>query len=297
MMETVAERYDVKTRAKEKFTPGTIALQDHNRWPGIRLEHWKNDASEDLPESVLFQHGITVNLEALTWCETYWSGHRPVESRLQPGDIGIFPAGMAYSAKARGSWNGLILGIAPEYMQSIAQGLGITQIEMTPHIGMQDGFMLHAAHALARDIREQSPFGPMYGEAIAVALATHMVRHYASDLRKHASPSALALHKRERMREFVMDQLQESVTLAEMAAFMQMDVYSFARWFKTEFGVPPHQYILRARIDRSKGLLQTTALPVAEVALRCGFYSQSHFTTAFRRYVGVAPRAYRDGAW
>jgi len=34
-------------------------------------------------------------------------------------------------------------------------------------------------------------------------------------------------------------------------------------------------------------------MPISEIALRSGFSSQSHFTTAFRRLAGATPKAFR----
>ena len=43
----------------------------------------------------------------------------------------------------------------------------------------------------------------------------------------------------------------------------------------------------------AKKMLEETELPISEIALRSGFSSQSHFTTAFRRLAGATPKAFR----
>jgi transcriptional regulator GlxA family with amidase domain len=67
----------------------------------------------------------------------------------------------------------------------------------------------------------------------------------------------------------------------------------FARSFKQAFGVPPHRYLLTRRIERAKHLLTTTEDSVLEIALAVGFESAASFSRAFRRVVGVSPRAFR----
>jgi AraC family transcriptional regulator len=47
------------------------------------------------------------------------------------------------------------------------------------------------------------------------------------------------------------------------------------------------------RIERAKGLLSGTNLPLIEVATRVGYRTQAHFTGVFHGYVGTTPRAYR----
>ena len=58
----------------------------------------------------------------------------------------------------------------------------------------------------------------------------------------------------------------------------------------------PHQHVLALRVREATQLLRETRLPVAEVASRCGFSSQSALTHALRRQLGETPRAVRLGA-
>lgn len=72
-----------------------------------------------------------------------------------------------------------------------------------------------------------------------------------------------------------------------------MSPYHFSRMFKLSTGLPPHQYVMRQRIERAKALLTNTDLPVGVVAQEVGFASPSHFAQQFRRLVGTAPRFFR----
>ena len=74
-----------------------------------------------------------------------------------------------------------------------------------------------------------------------------------------------------------------------------MSTRHFARAFRQSTGVPPHRWVLRCRVQRAKEMLRTQALPLADVALRCGFADQSHFTRAFAREVRQSPRQWRRG--
>jgi AraC family transcriptional regulator len=73
-----------------------------------------------------------------------------------------------------------------------------------------------------------------------------------------------------------------------------MSTYQLARRFKESKGLPPHQYVLRRRIERARELLRQPETTVLDVALACGFSSQSHFASAFRLFTGLTPRRYRD---
>jgi AraC family transcriptional regulator len=61
--------------------------------------------------------------------------------------------------------------------------------------------------------------------------------------------------------------------------------------------MPPHQYVIRRRVERAKQLLQERdGLSLARVASRAGFSDQSQFSRHFKRLVGVTPRQFRMSA-
>jgi AraC family transcriptional regulator len=70
----------------------------------------------------------------------------------------------------------------------------------------------------------------------------------------------------------------------------------FACLLNDRTGVPPHRFVVRQRIARARRVLVTPELSIAQVSRRVGFRTPSHFTTVFRRVLGVTPRAYRTAA-
>jgi AraC family transcriptional regulator len=292
-METTAERFDTATATREKFKPGMVTLQDQGQWAGLRIEQWEGQSGE-LAETVRFQHGMAVNLGHPMESEVRWAGRRAASKSFMPGTFALFPAGIPYGAQSRGLWRGLILAIEPEFVESVLPRESGQRVELIPDIGVSDPFIWQATQVLARDLRERSPWGPGYGEAIATALAVHLVRRYAADDRFLKSHRGVGSPRQEQVKSFILDQLDQSLPLASLAAFAQMDMYSFAKWFKRSFGTSPHQYLLAARVRRAKELLESSHESLVQIALQCGFASHSHFTTTFRRFVGVSPRAYRN---
>src|SRR5215471_8145446 len=96
-----------------------------------------------------------------------------------------------------------------------------------------------------------------------------------------------------RVREYIEAHLQENVSLQALAGIAGKSTYHFARAFKQSEGLPPHEFLVRCRLRRAQELLAGTNLPLAEVALACGFADQSHFAHRFRRQVGLTPGRYR----
>jgi len=83
------------------------------------------------------------------------------------------------------------------------------------------------------------------------------------------------------------------ITLQELAATFRCNPYHLLRLFKEAVGLPPHAFMLNARIEKAKRLLLEGMAPAA-VAAETGFADQSHFHKTFRRFVAATPRQYRD---
>ena len=67
-----------------------------------------------------------------------------------------------------------------------------------------------------------------------------------------------------------------------------------AHQFSAAFSVSPINYLLQLRITHSKRLLCDTDYSITQIAESSGFSSQNYFTQAFKKLVGVSPRAYRQ---
>jgi len=96
-----------------------------------------------------------------------------------------------------------------------------------------------------------------------------------------------------RVTEFIQQNLDKDLALAELAAVVSMSPYHFARLFKCSTGVPPHRFVVRQRIARARAVLTTPELSIAQISRMVGFRTPSHFTTVFRRSLGITPGTYR----
>jgi len=59
--------------------------------------------------------------------------------------------------------------------------------------------------------------------------------------------------------------------------------------FRDKTGTTPNGYLIRARIAKARQLIETSAMPLAEIALTCGFPSASYFSTVYAKYSGISP--------
>lgn len=87
--------------------------------------------------------------------------------------------------------------------------------------------------------------------------------------------------------------LDRPLPVAELARRSLMSRRSFARRFTAATGTTPHAWLLGLRLSSAEELLETTDLPVEEIARRVGFGSAAVLRAQFVRRRGVPPRSYR----
>jgi AraC family transcriptional regulator len=87
--------------------------------------------------------------------------------------------------------------------------------------------------------------------------------------------------------------LDRPIRNEELATLVRLNASHFGRAFRNSFGEPPHEYVIRRRVERAQGLMLSTDASLSDIALDCGLADQSHLTRLFRRIVGESPRAWR----
>ncbi len=85
----------------------------------------------------------------------------------------------------------------------------------------------------------------------------------------------------------------EHLPLDELARIAGMSVSAFLRTFAKVMKCTPSEHIATIRINHARNLLATTSLTIADIALQCGFYDQSHFIRTFKRLRRQTPAQYR----
>ncbi|MFF3013897.1 GlxA family transcriptional regulator [Streptomyces sp. NPDC057939] len=137
-----------------------------------------------------------------------------------------------------------------------------------------------------------------HGAATANAVARDMVLPSHRDggqAQYLAAPAPEDCHD-ERLAEvlaWVRENLHEPLPVAELARRAMMSKRSFARRFAAATGTTPHAWLRGLRLSGAEELLETTDLPVEEIARRVGYGSAAVLREQFVRRRGVPPRSYR----
>lgn len=92
---------------------------------------------------------------------------------------------------------------------------------------------------------------------------------------------------------YIHNNLDRDLRLEVLAGLANLSPHHFCRAFHLALGVSPHQYVMRARVDKARQLLESGQESIVDIALDLGFSHQSHFTCVFRRLMGITPKKYQ----
>ncbi|HEU4383633.1 MAG TPA: AraC family transcriptional regulator [Anaeromyxobacteraceae bacterium] len=249
----------------------------------------------ELAEGILTHHLLAVNLGGPVVYEIRWPGRAWRAAAASRHAIQLFPAGMPFAARWDQPVEVLTVGIAPSFVSAATGAEGaLSHLELDPAAAVEAPVVAHAALALAEEVRAGAPGGPLCGESLATALVACLLSSRAEPRLQGRRRTTLSRHRLERVLDYISEHLASAISLRELADLVEMDVFGFVRAFKQSTGLPPHQYVLRTRVQRAKALLKEGRLSISDVALATGFATPSHFATTFRRLARATPRAYRD---
>ena len=94
--------------------------------------------------------------------------------------------------------------------------------------------------------------------------------------------------------EYIHQNYQKTITLADMASLAGYSPNYFHNIFRMVMGITPQEYLMEQRLQQAKWLLVHTEDSLSEIAYECGFSSQSHLCSRFKRSVQLTPGEYRQ---
>ena len=158
-------------------------------------------------------------------------------------------------------------------------------------------FDLHIARFAAHfeaELLNNNYGGTLYGESLALAFSLYLLEQYSDRPTPLPRPKGkLSSLQLKEVIEYIHAYLASELSLRGLATQLNLSPFHFARLFKKSLGLSPHKYVLQNRIERAKKLITVSSnIPLSDIALQAGFYDQTHFGKAFKKYVGVSPKAF-----
>lgn len=265
---------------------------------GLTIHH-RHDLPGELDASTGFSHHmLTFFLSKNDYQTTYLDECGKYEGPMNKGDFYLYPAGVSGFTRWQSEDETLHVVIEPSFLNRVAidaECSNLGTLELLPTLKGNDRTFNNLVQLILTELGDSACGDKLYLESLSSLLGVHLLRRYCNSAPKiHQNSSGLAPHQLREAVDYIEAHLDGNLSLDLIAAQANMSRCYFAAQFKQSMGIAPHQYVSQQRVEKAKQVLQKASkLSIADVALECGFSSQSHLTKVFKKYLGTTPRAYQ----
>jgi AraC family transcriptional regulator len=263
-------------------------------WQGITLEQFRCPPFET-PEYAYPDHKIAIHTlipEDLR-VKRRLNGRVQLE-RVVAEQVIVVPAKVTHQVQWDQTSEFMILTLKPDVLGQVAyEVIAPDRVDLVPDLPRVDPLVRQLGLALRSELDLNGGRDHLYVESLVNCLAMHLLKNYSAVPPRFPPvgplpPSTLAL-----VTGYIQDNLDQALQLADLAALVGLSACYFATLFKQSTGTSPHQFIVQCRLRQSQRLLRRSDAAIADIAIQCGFSSQSHLTRVFRKRLGTTPKAYR----
>jgi AraC-like DNA-binding protein len=159
---------------------------------------------------------------------------------------------------------------------------------------IEDLVVAQLTRSILFQVRHGEPLDTLALDQVAMLLSAHVLQRYCGAVSAGASHlKGLQSWQRLRADEMLRAQLDGNITIKALAAACSLSPSHFAREFRKTFGTSVHQYLIRLRVEKAKGLLIGTRKKLSEVAELSGFCDPAALSRAFSRVERMTPSRWR----
>jgi AraC family transcriptional regulator len=199
-----------------------------------------------------------------------------------------------------GKWVGLMnatylqLSISDEALMAASD----REVELRMYRKFVDPRLRGLVAAVHAEMAAGFPNGRLFLDSVEQAIAVALINGHAAGQRHvKIHRGGLGSARLRKIKELVDANMDDDLSLDEMAQSVELSTAHFARMFRKSTGETPHQFVRRQRVERAKAILRAPDTRVLDVAVACGFKTQQHFAQVFRDVCGVSPTEYRQDFW
>ncbi|OWY33028.1 helix-turn-helix domain-containing protein [Herbaspirillum aquaticum] len=199
-----------------------------------------------------------------------------------------------YRADLQGPFDFLLVELPLSWFATVNDDLRVRKVSgLATVTGQDDPVLAHLAAALAPALALPDTDSQLFVDQLGLAMGTHLLKRYGgAGLPSPVNVRLSRVHE-ERAKQMLLLKGQDQLSLPEIARECNMSASYFLRAFKATTGHTPHQWLMTQRVEMAREYLRHTTLSLAEIAVACNFYDQSHFSRVFSQIVGSTPGAWR----
>lgn len=208
------------------------------------------------------------------------------------GDLDLIPSGMSDTWRQDSDSDALSLEVDAVLLERAADALGQRRsvLSLASRHQFRDSAIEHVLRGLYAAEQDDTPSSTLYRESLGLALAARLWRSASTQ-----PPAQRGLSKpvEQRLLAYIDEHLHEELSLFQLAEVAGCGASQLKLLFKRSLGYAVHDYVIRRRVERARGLVTESDRSLAQIALELGFAHQSHLARCMRRVLGVTPGALR----
>lgn len=226
------------------------------------------------------------------------------------GDVFIIPPGMSHGYQGGTGFDVYHVLLSPVFMEKHLADLQLLPsfyllFQAEPLMRQSDAKPLHLTlsnqqqdkieellSAITAHSPAQSPENAIMCNSLVVMLITKLCTIHSENT-KETTEKAQPDEAFMRALMLIHERYDEKITLDRLAKTAQTSRSLFIRRFQEICQTSPMKYLLKKRLEAAKRMLIGTSLPLAEIAVKTGFYDTAHFTKTFMAEYGKTPGVFR----
>ena len=257
-------------------------------WPGIELMRAKW-LKHSFPKHAHDCYTIGINSQGRGRYDCNGETHE-----AEPGRLNLIAPGEIHTGQPLDNRGWAYFGfyIEPATINSILLSAGVNKFLHFCSASVVDHALNDRLRRVFISLTAPAPDRFQQQEQILVSFRQLATRH--SEARSTTQYRArTAVTEINRVREYLMANYALDDTVSDLAALVGWNSYHLIREFHRTVGLPPHAFRNTVRVNAARKLL-SKGMPIADAALACGFYDQSHLYRTFRGIVGATPGRYSE---
>ena len=272
-----------------KLTADKAHFWRSDKWPGFELmrAHWvRHSFSKHFHDcyTIGINDGGAGNFDCRHKKQDAWPGRLNL---IEPGET------HTGGASSECGWLYRDFYISVECMHDLARRVNVTQIPEFCSATVHDPELAHEFREVFVAMTTMPATHLEQDYLLVKAIRRLCVRHgcqQPAHVRVSKEREAIS-----RIRDYIHAHFAEEITISRLASLTGWSTFHLIRAFHEATGIPPHAYQNTLRVAQAQEQLRNGE-SIADAAVSCGFYDQSHMNRLFRRMLGATPGQYRRTA-
>ena len=228
-------------------------------------------------------------------------GNTALQSPTPPGAVALIPAGIDLHSSWRTSGGALrtfTLEFDSDLFLQHAPEICSPRFHTGQLVSMNYGdrpTLASIAQMLRREMDDATRHGSLFLDGLIRLLVLELAGSAWSVPARMPDRTPVGEDKRVlKAIDFIEAHALEDISLNDIATASVLSPNRLSTLFRRHTGMAPYSYVIERRIEAAVGLLRSSDMPIAQVAIETGFADQQHLTRVFRARKGSTPGRVRQ---